>query len=220
MTGLIYKVTPKDGATKYSDFSDLLIKSGLMEKFNFAEIPLPVHTFKDEFLEYISEHGLSSLYNSTIIMEDITSTSMAINDLEKVAHKFIAQLDGSKQVLIIDPYFYAKGKKFDAATMFAKLLKSFSSQLEEIVIVSNGFNNDTKTAIHAAIGAASRSVRIQDIISDEFHDRFWIGVDTAVGVVVGTSFGSLGNKVALIDKLKQDDVNEVIAEARNAGVPV
>lgn len=92
----IYSISPKDGVN-FQDFSDLLQQSGILDKFNVEEICYPELYFRDAFLEHISESGISSLFNFTISMEDITSPSMNINDIEKVMLAFSSKLDCAKK---------------------------------------------------------------------------------------------------------------------------
>jgi len=171
-------------------------------------------------LDYIADMGFSSLYNFTTCMEDITSPSMNINDIEKVIAKFLANLNGAKRLVVIDPYFYAKSNTIDIPAVFKNLLSGISSALEEIVFVTNGKKTDTKADIHAAVGALSASAKIKDFTTDEFHDRYWIDPDNNVGIVMGTSLNGLGNKIALVDKLREDDVVEIVRLAKGIGVPV
>jgi hypothetical protein len=139
---------------------------------------------------------------------------MSVNDIEKVVEKFILSLCGVKRLVIIDPYFYSKSNTIDTSTVFRNLVSGISSKLEEVIFITNGKKNEMKADIHAAINSISAVVQIKDFVTDEFHDRFWIDPDNGVGVVMGTSLNGLGNKIALVDKLRPEDVNEVVRLAR------
>ena len=211
MSSDYYKITLKSDSDTFVSFTEDLHKSGLLEKYGFFQLGSPVHEFREDFMDYIARNGFSSLYNFTICMEDITSPSTSVNDIEKVVEKFILSLNGVKRLVIIDPYFYSKSNTIDTPTVFHKLVSGISSKLEEVTFITNGKKNEMKADIHAAIHSISAIVKIKDFVTDEFHDRFWIDPDNGVGVVMGTSLSGLGNKIALVDKLRGEDVNEVVS---------
>ena len=220
MSGEIYTIKPRNNSVSFANFSERLHQCGLLEDFDFHQIPLPVYHFRQEFLEHIAKNGLSSLYNLTILMEDITSPSMTLNEIEEIIVKFLANLNGAKKLVIIDPYFYSKSKTTDISIVFKNLLSGIYSTLEEIVFITNGKTADTKTAIHTAVNELNSSIKLYDFITDDFHDRFWIDPDNSVGIVMGTSLNGLGKKIALIDKLHTDDVAEIVKLAKTIGAPV
>lgn len=219
-SSLIYTVKPKDDSVSFEDFFERLHQSGLLNDFEFHQIPLPVYSFREEFLDHIAKNGLSSLFNFTFVMEDITSPSMTINDIEKVIAKFLTNLNGAKKLVVIDPYFYSKSKISDISILFKNLLAGISSDLQEIVFISNGRSTDTKTDIHSAVSSIDSKISIKDFSTDEFHDRYWIDPDNNVGIVMGTSLNGLGKKIALIDKLSSEDVEEIVNLAKEIGAPI
>ncbi len=219
-SSLIYTVKPKDDSVFLEDFPKRLHQSGLLNDFEFYQISLPAYSFREEFLDHIAKKGLSSLFYFTVIMEDITSPSMTINDIEKVIAKFLTNLNGAKKLVVIDPYFYSKSKTSDISILFKNLLAGISSDLQEIVFISNGRSTDTKTDIHSAVSSIDSKISIKDFSTDEFHDRYWIDPDNNVGIVMGTSLNGLGKKIALIDKLSSEDVEEIVKLAKAIGAPI
>lgn len=220
MSEAIYAVKVRKTAGGNANFSERLHESGLLDQFEFSQIMVPVLYFRDEILDYIAEHGLSSIYNFSVVMEDITSPSLHIDEIEKVVAKFVACLDGARRVMIIDPYFYAGSNRMNVADLFKNLLSKASSALEEIVFVTNGQKADAKVDIHAAVNALVPNCKIVDFVTSEFHDRFWVDPDATKGLVMGTSLNGLGRKVALVDRLHSADVAEIVNLAKAAGVPV
>jgi len=215
-----FKVELKDPNGTFEEFNELLDKSGIYNNYDVFQVPLPVSEFADEFLEHVSNHGFESLFNYTISMEDITSPSMTINEIEKIVNKFVMNLDASERLLIIDPYFYASSNIADTVAIFSRLLSSISINLKEVTFVTNGRKVDTKTAMHAAINSIQPNITINDFSTDEFHDRFWLDPDRSVGIVMGTSLNGLGNKISLIDKLADQDVIEIVKLAKNLNILV
>jgi hypothetical protein len=217
MTGVIVEITPKSDSVTYEDFVKKMHEVGIFEQFQISQIMLPVYFFRQEFLEHITEHGFSSLFKFDILMEDIISPSMSVNEIENVLAKFIGKLQGAKKLVIIDPYFFAKSANNDVGALFSKLLKPISGNLEEICFVTNGRRNEAKSDILSAVDS---TIKVHNVNTDEFHDRYWIDPDNNKGVVIGTSLNGLGKKIALIDSLSEADVAEISKLAKSAGSPI
>ncbi len=217
MTGTILEVTPKSDEVTYIEFIEKMHEIGIFEKFNIFQITSPVYSFRNEFLEHIIEHGFSSLFEFQIIMEDITSPSMSINDIEKVIIAFIGKLQGAKKLIIIDPYFFSKSSKVDVAQLFLRLLNQVSGDLKEICFITNGRKNEAKSDILSVI---DRAIKVHLVTTDEFHDRYWIDPDANKGIVMGTSLNGIINKISLIDNIRTDDVVEITRLAKQLGSPI
>ena len=217
MDGKYIKVVPKKGS-KYSDFYEKMHEIGIFDKFEMYDIVAPVYTFRKEFLNHIVEHGLSSLYNFTIAMEDLTSPSMNVDEIEDVFFKFVEKLNGVKNLIIIDPYFYASSNNDAATSLFSEAISLISEKIERIYFLTNGRNNDNKNSIHNSVRAINSNISIQDIITDKFHDRFWINPENKTGILLGTSLNGIGRKIALIDSLQENDVEKICDFAIQEGV--
>ncbi|HFQ5290407.1 TPA: hypothetical protein ACGUPN_004397 [Vibrio vulnificus] len=218
MTYDFLKVKLKDPNGTFEEFHKLLDESGIYKNYDVYPVPFPVYEFANEFLEHVSENGFESLFKYTISMEDITSPSMSLNEVEKIVDKFVMNLDSSKRLLIIDPYFYASSNSSDTVAIFSRLLSNISSSLEEITFVTNGRKIDTKAAMHSALRSIQPTIIIKDFSTDDFHDRFWLDPDRSIGILMGTSLNGLGNKISLIDKLQDQDVKEIVQLAQSLGV--
>lgn len=214
MKKIIIEVILKNDNMNYTDFSKKLKEANISENFGISQITLPAYYFRQEFLDHITEHGLSSLFNFTFSMEDITSPSMLIDEIEVVISKFLASLKGAKRLLIIDPYFFAKSTKIDVSALFSRLLMQISSDLEEICFITNGKKNDEKNKILADL---DKKIKVYNVTTDEFHDRYWIDPDNNKGILMGTSLNGLGNKISLIDHLKERDIIEIAKLAEENG---
>lgn len=217
MTGVLVEITPKYDAATYEDFVRKMHEVGIFEKFQISQITLPVHYFRQEFLEHIAEHGFSSFFKFDIAMEDITSAHMSIDDIENAFVKFIEKLQGAKKLIIIDPYFFAKSANNDVGALFSKLLRPISGNLEEICFVTNGRKNEAKSDILSAVDS---TIRVVEVNTDEFHDRYWIDPDNNKGIVIGTSLNGLGKKIALINTLSEADAAEIVKLVKDTGSPI
>lgn len=195
------------------EFSERMLKAGITNDFNSAQIVLPAREFAEDFLEHILQYGFSSLFNKSIAMEDITSPAMSINQIEAVVSRFVQKLMPAKRLVIVDPYFYAPNDFGDTDQLLMKLLGSDAAGLEHVYIFSEG-NGSMKTPMNAALTAAAPGVQVHHMKTTAFHDRFWLNPDAETGIVMGTSLSGLGRRIALVDKLSSADVADVLAEVR------
>ncbi|AQV96570.1 hypothetical protein BJN34_22140 [Cupriavidus necator] len=200
-----------DEERPYFEFVERLREIGLVSKYQLAQVTSPALFFRREFVEYIAEHGLHSLFKLQLVMEDITSPSMALDEVEAVVTKFVRTLLPAKRLVIVDPYFYRPGSDTDA--FVARLLGQQAATLEQVFILSNG-SGSMKSKMHAAFASVAPNVAVFDTSTDVFHDRFWLNPDQGTGIVMGTSLNGLGKRIALVDKLSRSDAQEVLAEAR------
>lgn len=207
---ILLTAIPKDNADMPL-FLEVFDKSDLKNHFDVYSIgrsQIPYY-FNQEILEHITQNGLSSLFNFSILMEDITSPSFEYNEIENMILKFTSKLNGSKKIIITDPYMY--NIKDNDFSLFEKIIKSFCSDLEELTFITDKRFQVSKSDIHNIIKQIKTSINIIDFNSDEFHDRFWIGLDTNIGIVIGTSLNGI-KKIAIIDRLSSSNVDDIIKE--------
>lgn len=197
----------------YNDFVEQLRAMGLVEKYQLTQVSYPGLFFLNDFIEHIAEDGLNSILNATISMEDITSPSMMMNQVEVVVTKFVRTLLPATRLVIIDPYFYIQNAAADTDSYLTRILGSQAATLQEVFVVSHG-TGSMKTKIHTALNALAPGVTIFDMPTQAFHDRFWLNPDAGTGIVMGTSLNGLGRKIALVDKLRTSDVQDILAEVR------
>ena len=201
----------KNKNKNFSDFIECVHKTSLLDDFELGIISHPVYALSDEILEHILENGLSSLYHFSVLLEDVISPKVDIDEIEEIILKFILKLDGVKKLAIIDPYFFAGKPNQKHVRMFERFINCISSELNEIVFFTNNII-DNKRAILEVIPS---NIVHNCIVSDVIHDRFWIDVDNYKGIVIGTSFNGIGKKLALIDFLKETDAKEIIDTLRD-----
>ena len=213
---VVISVCGKPGTdATYVEFVEALHKKGFFDRFEVAQIPLPVHYFRNEIVEHILEHGLASLFKFSIVMEDITTPGMEVDDLERVIEKFVQSLAGARRLIIVDPYLYGSIKDPAAVSnRFAKMIGWLGDELEEITTFTNGQSHG-KHHLQLAVTTARATVRFDDRVQNDLHDRFWIDPDAKRGIVFGTSLNGLGLKLALVDRLSDDDVEIVLSHLQS-----
>lgn len=204
-----------DPSNSYEEFILKMNEIGFASRYQLRQVSSPVHEFRDEFLEYIAENGMSSLLKYTITMEDITSPDMPLDDIELTVSKFIEKLTPLNRLLIIDPYFY--GTSETSHQLLKRLLTPHKSDLKEVVVICKSTNAPNAENMRSAIAAVAPSAEIIEIQSSTFHDRFWINPDLSCGLVMGTSLNGIGKKIALVDRLRKSDVVDLVAAAVAVG---
>lgn len=116
---------------------------------------------------------------------------------------------GSKELLIIDPYFYkarAKDEYSETVDEIKELLNLPNKKLEKIVIVSdfisdsggfktNNYDPDMRNAFTTML--RTENIEFEEYQYGKLHDRIWIA-DGNKGVMLGQSFNGLGKKLGLI----------------------
>jgi len=114
----------------------------------------------------------------------------------------------SKSLIIIDPYIF--GGESDLAPSYIEEFKRCSrinnKTLNKIHIVYSSKHGNT-AAIKNGIKklGSENNCTLTNYDSDKIHDRIWIK-DKAEAIVVGTSFGGIGNRLCFILELPKYDL--------------
>jgi hypothetical protein len=90
-----------------------------------------------------------------------------------------------------------------------RLIAEIAEKLETVTFITNGRADNKKAAMHEVLKKVTPTIRIGDVITDQFHDRFWIDAENKNGIVMGTSLNGIGKKIALVDQLSSSDVGEI-----------
>lgn len=206
----------------YEDSDDLcaffvaMRKAGIYEKYPASMIVDPVFYFREEFVDYLAKNGFSSLLKHHITCDSIVSPGMSIDVIENTIFEFLKKLIPAKNLLIIDPFLYGK-PGVGTCSLFSRLISPFSGHLKKITVISNGQNEINKLPMQNEILKIDCNIAIIDIKTENFHDRFWINPDEKTGVVMGTSLNGIQKKIALVDKLSESDVLEILDHAKAVG---
>jgi|GEM_PF-1614504 len=196
-----------------SDFIGELHKHKIVDKYNVGIIPDPVMYFRNNFFDKVIRDGFGSMLCFTVIMDDITTPSMHVNDIERVFHKFVEQLKPINHLLIVDPFFYPEFGKVDkVAKKFIRLIDPIIKEIVKITVVSNGKNKSSIRKYIENLKKANPKIQLENYITQNFHDRFWLNPTAKKGMVVGTSINGIGNKISLVDTLNSVDASQVIEE--------
>jgi hypothetical protein len=164
-------------------------------------------SIRDILRDYISKNGISSLFHFSLTCDAVLHGGIHVDEIEEVILGFVRKLNGVKKLFIIDPYFYST--EIGCVNLFEKMIAEISEKLESVTFITNGKTASKKAAMHDVLKKVIPAIKIGDVVTDQFHDRFWIDPDNKNGIVMGTSLNGIGKKIALIDHLSGHDVKEI-----------
>lgn len=188
---------------------DLKVINEILESCEEKNIKVVFSGFFD-FENFYSDEKISNLSTS---MEMLVDPKDKKNLVEKMATE-ISKLKNDKQLLIIDPYFFDGGKKI--LNLFIQIAKKSELKPTHITIVSRESERDKERIIEKNMELFKDlisdqfgiNVKIQK--TDEFHDRYWLGIENNSGIVIGTSLNGLTSKLCLVQEIDKEDVKEII----------
>gem|GEM_PF-1616495 len=191
-----------------------------MHDWEVGQVGSVVHTFKDEIIDYIIEHGLASLLTSEPLVEMVVAKGATPNRILEVVEKYITKAGVDNELIIVDPYFYHPVDAAYAAHVVDMLTPHLLNVEDLRIITESGFKVTpaTKAGIDTALQALKPTLRIDHKTSNEIHDRHWITNKREKGVAIGGSLSTLGKKHCLIDRMKTTDVREFVEIYKAAGL--
>lgn len=199
---------------------------GLSEFFNkiyanpeitkdFMVTRLGASEIREVLQEHIIEYGISSLFHYSITCDAVLHPGCNVDEIENVILGFVRKLSSAKNLLIIDPFLYSKNSdKTDTLDLFGTMMSELSENLEMVTVITSGKDNKGKCAMHGVLRTVVPAVQIKDVVTDEFHDRFWIDIDNLKGIVMGTSLNGITQKICLVDHMSNADVRQIVELAK------
>jgi hypothetical protein len=98
----------------------------------------------------------------------------------------------------------------ETLNLFERMMGELSKNLETVTLITNGQDTKGKSAMLGVLSKVVPAVQIKDVITDEFHDRFWIDPDNLKGIVMGTSLNGISKKICLVDHISSADVRQIV----------
>lgn len=175
---------------------------------DFVVYRLSLEVLRADIQQYVIEHGLSSLFYNYLTCDAIMHPGFKTDEIEAIVLGIMSSLDGVKHLLIIDAFFY--DDKPECLLLLEKIVRSMSSKLEKVTLITHGKRVNMRPAMHNVFCTVVPGIQINDVVTDNFHDRYWIDFDSSKGVVVGTSLNGIGKKVAMIDYANSADSREIV----------
>ena len=195
----------KDGED-ISHFFKRFYESDLSRDFGVYRLSLDA--LRPHIKQHIIEHGLSSLFNNHMTCDAIMHPGFTTDEIEAVVLGIMSKLDGVKHLLIIDAFFY--DDKPECLLLLEKIVRSMSSKLEKVTLITHGKRVSMRPGMHNVFSTVAPGIQINDVVTEDFHDRYWIDVENTKGVMVGTSLNGIGKKIAMIDHANVADTREIV----------
>ena len=158
--------------------------------------------------QHIIDHGLSSLFYSHMTCDAVMHPGFTTDEIEAVVIGIMSKLDGVRHLLIIDAYFY--DDKPECLLLLERIVRSISSKLEKVTVITHGKRASMRPGMHNVFSTVTPGIQINDLVTEDFHDRYWIDIENIKGVMVGTSLNGIGKKIAMIDHANPADTREII----------
>ncbi|KIP51242.1 hypothetical protein [Leucobacter komagatae] len=168
-----------------------------------------------EIQERLREEGPSAYLDVVSIQEDVSPRAPA-HEAEHYVISRLGKLNPKRELAITDPYLFTNRRVKDADAYAASLVRIMSplltNEVTVIAVVSEKQTDDrVQGAVTAALKLAAPDAVLRVVVSEDFHDRFWIA-DRETGVIMGTSLNKIGGKIFFMDKLSNEDVRAVVHE--------
>ncbi len=200
------------GVKNLKDGEDI---SRFFERFSESELSrdfgvyrLSLDALRPHIQQHIIEYGLSSLFYNHMTCDAVMHPGFTTDEIEAVILGIMSKLDGVKHLLIIDAFFY--DDKPECLLLLEKIVRSMSSKLEKVTIITHGKRVSMRPGIHDVFSTVVPGIQLNDVVTEDFHDRYWIDVENTKGVMVGTSLNGIGKKIAMIDYASFADTREIV----------
>lgn len=222
MEEIIWRLRPKNDDF---DYTDLVVKISNDEDINLKDFEIGqvnsiIHSFKDEIIKYLMEHGFTSLVESELILEHVVTQGTTDNKIVGLIQAYLEKIDIDSELIIVDPYFFATPKNPNYVNVLVDILEKHLPIIDDLIIITSNYAvvPTIKIQIETALKSKKATLNISHKINNDYHDRYWISNGREKGIVIGTSLNSLGNKIALLDRLNTSDVKVIVQELLNDGL--
>jgi len=188
-------------------FFEKLDKAGVSNEYLVCR--LDATSIGNYLKDYYVENGISSLFYYSMACDAVLHNGIHVDEIANIVVNFIRRLEGVKNLLIIDPYFFKCANDTSSLDLFRLIMSEICVNLEKVTFITNGAGIDRKDEVFNIVKSVKSSIEVSHVKSEEFHDRFWIDPDVNKGIVMGTSLNGIGKKIALVDELQTKDVKEI-----------
>ena len=204
-------------------------------RFEFEPIGNPLIKYLELFRDEIIEHGITSLFTREPLLEALVAKGTPRKQIAEVLHRYLSQLPVTDELIIVDPYFLTSDDPAAYASFLDDVLAPFWSGLKQlrvimarkrvkqplfiaakdfvlrIVTAQKKVKDSTLMAVKDLVATRAPGCAFTHVFSERYHDRFWISASRTKGILVGASFNGLGKKYAVIERLTDADVSDLVA---------
>ena len=141
--------------------------------------------------------------------------------LVKLLSNHLRALSPSKDLIIVDRYFFPTTKLPDRAgyvTTFREIFRSVVPKVASVRFITEPkYNEALYQDIKNVLVELNHKINVIHKTTEDFHDRFWIA-DEMKGLFVGTSLNGIGRRYALVDFMEDEDTATIVKELRRASL--
>lgn len=143
--------------------------------YEIEQVQSVVHTFKDEIVKYLLEHGFTSLVSTELLLEHIVAKGTPDNKIIPVVQTYLDRVNIDNELIIVDPYFFAaRPKNPNYVSVLDQILDKYISTIDVLIIVTNSHNIDAtiKKSIETALKTKKATLIIVHKQHNDYHDRY------------------------------------------------
>lgn len=200
-----------------SDFPKLVVDASNKRPVDFSDFNVSIIQdeagyFKEYFISDVYKYGLTSVLLRQPLNEAILQSNMPARDVASVMITFLEGIiQDNDELIIIDPFLFAPTTDTNYRGLIVAILSHFAQKLGMIrtIVHPNKIDITLRGAVESNLKALNSSLLFTHQTSLDYHDRFWIA-GRSRGILTGSSLNGLGKKYALIDRLKDKDVTDIL----------
>lgn len=173
-----------------------------------------------ELKQLVLDQGVSYVWRLVQLREAVLPPGPRADraPLLKLLDGMIRRLNATRDFLIIDPYLLPSGAPLTYLAELLSLVEPVAKQVTRLLLVtSKGFDAQLLRDFRISIAAICPTCSVSHVVSDRYHDRFWIA-DQARGLFVGTSLNGIGCRYAVADYLEPRDAREIVDDLKSNGL--
>ena len=177
---------------------------------------------QDDVVAYLTEIGLANFINLESLNEAVVEKGAPQNRIIPVLQKYLTKIGIDTELILVDPFFFAPTSVPNYAEFIEEIFRPFLPLINEFIIITTDIASKTNVAIKTDIINRFKVIKpglnVTHRTTAECHDRFIISHGREKGMLIGTSFNGLGNKLALIDRINTTDVRVLVKELSAGGL--
>jgi len=177
---------------------------------------------REEILDYIFDIGFTNFLRLESVNEAVVQRGTPQDRIVQVLQSYLHRVGIDNELILVDPFFYARTPVTNYTDFIEEIFNPFLPTIEYFIIVTTDNPNKIDPVIKADIEnrfkTTNPGVNIIHRTSPHCHDRFIISHGREKGMLIGTSFNGLGNKLALIDRINTTDIRELVKELSDSGL--
>lgn len=173
--------------------------------------------------QLILKDGASKILSTIRLQEEllpVVKDSESHHLIVKVLRDKISTFSPSNNLVLVDNYIFPSSirtakEELDYIQIFEDIFFSTINKIEKIIFVTKpNYNSNLYAKIEGLLLSINPDLSIMCKTTDAFHDRFWI-IDKSKGLFVGTSLNGIGKRYAMVDTIRDKDVQELMKVLEN-----